>query len=65
MFAMKLALGLHAEGLGTCMLNWSAARDQDQMLRRNFRQRGGYHLDWIWPYACGFQGASIPAQPCR
>jgi nitroreductase len=34
MFAMTLALGLHAEGLGTCMLNWSAERDQDQMLRR-------------------------------
>lgn len=34
MFAMTLALGLHAEGLGTCMLNWSASREQDLAMRR-------------------------------
>ncbi|MGR9402900.1 nitroreductase family protein (plasmid) [Rhizobium leguminosarum] len=33
MFAMTLALGLHAEGLGACMLNWSAAREQDINMR--------------------------------
>ncbi|WP_454854123.1 nitroreductase family protein [Rhizobium binxianense] len=33
MFAMTLALGLHAEGLGACMLNWSAAREQDMAMR--------------------------------
>ncbi len=33
MFAMTLALGLHAEGLGACMLNWSAARKQDMAMR--------------------------------
>jgi len=33
MFAMTLALGLHAEGLGACMLNWSADRVQDKGLR--------------------------------
>ncbi|WP_245521639.1 nitroreductase family protein [Rhizobium leguminosarum] len=33
MFAMTLALGLHAEGLGACMLNWSAAREQDIKMR--------------------------------
>ncbi|WP_028035462.1 nitroreductase family protein [Chelativorans sp. J32] len=33
MFAMTLALGLHAEGLGACMLNWSAPRERDKALR--------------------------------
>lgn len=33
MFAMTLALGLHAEGLGTCMLNWSAPLERDKALR--------------------------------
>jgi nitroreductase len=34
MFAMTLALALHAEGLGACMLNWSAERERDRALRR-------------------------------
>ena len=34
MFAMTLALALHAEGLGTVMLNWSAAREADVAMRR-------------------------------
>lgn len=34
MFAMTLALGLHAEGLGACMLNWSATRERDRALRQ-------------------------------
>lgn len=33
MFAMSLAYGLHAEGLGTVMLNWSVPRLQDRKLR--------------------------------
>lgn len=33
MFAMTLALGLHAEGLGACMLNWSADMDEDRAMR--------------------------------
>lgn len=33
MFAMTLALGLHAEGLGACMLNWSATQERDRALR--------------------------------
>ncbi len=33
MFAMTLALGLHAEGLGACMLNWSETRDVDTAMR--------------------------------
>lgn len=33
LFAMTLAYGLHAEGLGTCMLNWSVEKQQDQKLR--------------------------------
>lgn len=33
MFAMTLALGLHAEGLGACMLNWSAPRAADRRMR--------------------------------
>lgn len=33
MFAMTLALGLHAEGLGACMLNWSAIMDEDRAMR--------------------------------
>lgn len=33
MFAMTLALGLHAEGLGACMLNWSADRHADRRMR--------------------------------
>lgn len=34
MFAMTLALGLHAEGLGACMLNWSATMEEDRAMRR-------------------------------
>lgn len=34
MFAMTLALGLHAEGLGACMLNWSATMEEDRSMRR-------------------------------
>jgi len=33
MFAMTLALGLHAEGLGACMLNWSETKDVDAAMR--------------------------------
>lgn len=33
MFAMSLLLGLHAEGLGACTLNWSATREQDRAMR--------------------------------
>ena len=33
LFAMTLAYALHAEGLGTCMLNWSVTRDVDRGLR--------------------------------
>lgn len=34
LFAMTLAYALHAEGLGTCMLNWSVDRTVDRGLRR-------------------------------
>ncbi|GEO87057.1 MULTISPECIES: nitroreductase family protein [Alphaproteobacteria] len=34
LFAMTLAYALHAEGLGTCMLNWSVEKEQDRALRR-------------------------------
>ena len=34
LFAMTLAYALHAEGLGTCMLNWSVERQQDRKLRK-------------------------------
>lgn len=37
MFAMSFAYGLHAEGLGAVMLNWSATHDQDDRLRRLIR----------------------------
>ncbi len=33
MFAMTLALALHAEGLGACMLNWSTTADIDRAMR--------------------------------
>ncbi len=33
-FAMTLALSLHAEGLGACFLNWSVEMEQDRALRR-------------------------------
>lgn len=33
MFAMSLAYGFHAEGLGAVMLNWSVTREQDRALR--------------------------------
>lgn len=33
-FAMTLALSLHAEGLGACFLNWSVELEQDRALRR-------------------------------
>ena len=32
-FAMTLALSIHAEGLGACFLNWSVERKTDQTLR--------------------------------
>ncbi|HNS44904.1 MAG TPA: nitroreductase family protein [Alphaproteobacteria bacterium] len=34
MFSMSLALALHAQGLGTCCLNWSAAAETDRKLRK-------------------------------
>ncbi|WP_210526150.1 nitroreductase family protein [Rubellimicrobium arenae] len=34
MFAMSLAYGLHAEGLGAVMLNWSVSQARDRALRR-------------------------------
>ena len=34
LFAMTLAYALHAQGLGTCMLNWSVDRKQDRKLRK-------------------------------
>ncbi len=37
MFAMSFAYGLHAEGLGAVMLNWSERRQRDQALRRLIR----------------------------
>lgn len=33
-FAMTLALAIHAEGLGACFLNWSTEPGQDRALRR-------------------------------
>jgi len=33
-FAMTLALSIHAEGLGACFLNWSTEPPQDRALRR-------------------------------
>ena len=33
MFAMSLVFGLHAQGLGSCCLNWSKDRRQDQLVR--------------------------------
>lgn len=33
-FAMTLALSIHAEGLGACFLNWSTEPDRDRALRR-------------------------------
>lgn len=33
-FAMTLALAIHAEGLGACFLNWSTEPDQDRALRK-------------------------------
>lgn len=33
MFAMSFVYGLHAEGLGSVMLNWSVTHDQDRKLR--------------------------------
>jgi nitroreductase len=35
MFSMSLILGLHAQGLGTCCLNWSVTLDIDQSMRRH------------------------------
>ena len=34
MFAMSLVLGLHAQGLGTCCLNWSKSAPRDRAMRR-------------------------------
>ncbi|MCB0403935.1 MAG: nitroreductase family protein [Bdellovibrionales bacterium] len=36
-FAMNTVLSLHAEGLGTCMLNWSRDRGSDLQLKRLLR----------------------------
>ncbi|WP_419909008.1 nitroreductase family protein [Hoeflea sp.] len=33
-FAMTLALSIHAEGLGACFLNWSVEKEQDLALRQ-------------------------------
>lgn len=33
-FAMSLALAIHAEGLGACFLNWSTEPEQDRALRK-------------------------------
>ena len=33
-FAMSLVLGLHAQGIGSCMLNWSVNAAQDKIARR-------------------------------
>ena len=33
-FGMSLVYALHAQGLGTCTLNWSAVMEQDQALRQ-------------------------------
>ncbi|RZF60734.1 nitroreductase family protein [Sphingomonas populi] len=33
LFAMTFALGLHARGLGSCFLNWSASVENDRALR--------------------------------
>ncbi|MFN0195026.1 MAG: nitroreductase family protein [Aestuariivirga sp.] len=33
LFAMSFTYGLHAEGLGTVLLNWSVSRHQDRALR--------------------------------
>ncbi len=33
MFAMSLVLGLHAQGLGTCFLNWSKNASEDKAMR--------------------------------
>lgn len=37
MFAMSLILGLHAQGLGTCCLNWSKSALQDREMRKLLR----------------------------
>lgn len=34
LFAMSLLHGLHAQGLGTCCLNWSVTRDHDARFKR-------------------------------
>jgi nitroreductase len=34
LFAMTLALALHARGLGACFLNWSVPSARDKQLRR-------------------------------
>lgn len=36
-FAMTLALSLHAEGLGACFLNWSVELEQDRALRERLK----------------------------
>lgn len=37
LFAMTLALALHARGLGACFLNWSVASKRDRELRKMIR----------------------------
>jgi nitroreductase len=34
LFTMSLIFGLHAEGLGTCCLNWNVTREDDEPMRR-------------------------------
>jgi nitroreductase len=34
LFAMSLVLGLHAQGLGTCCLNWSKSAPRDRVMRK-------------------------------
>ena len=34
LFAMSLVYALHAQGLGTCMLNWSVTSGQDRRMRK-------------------------------
>ena len=36
LFAMTLVYALHSQALGTCMLNWSVAANQDKRMRKEF-----------------------------
>jgi nitroreductase len=39
LFAMSLVLGLHAQGIGTCCLNWSKSASEDRAMRRLLKIR--------------------------